>query len=154
MARNENWTAVADKAKGDEVKIVLRALSFSAPAPARLVDGTIVKATSATRIYTIEGATRDGSVRLGARQYNATENRGFASIDGSRFEFFIATQREVERLTDPNRLLREALADALRDLPSYRPLATREEIADLLSSLRAATAAAGELDAALADNPR
>jgi hypothetical protein len=146
------WTPVANAVPGDPVKIVLMPPYGKDDERESLVDGKIVRATRATRTFTIEGAKRDGEVSNRANQRWPSENQGFADIDGRRCSFRIATETDIARLTDPNRDLKEALDDALRDLRwSARRQVNDVEAADtLISELTAALESAKALKSALA----
>lgn len=150
MARNENWSAVEGKAKGDSVTLVLRGNGYD-DFRERFTEGTIVKATPATRSFTVPGALYEGLIRTNARHRHPTENNGIVDVEGTRAQFRIATPQDIARLTDPLRDQREALDAALRVVRYHREKATKEHVAALIADLKAALAAAEALHGAQPD---
>lgn len=151
MARNDNWTAAAGKAKGESITLVLTGSRYSDKEfPEQLAEGTITRVTPATRSFTMPGALSEGNIRCGARQWRATETNGIASIGDTRVEYRIASADTIARLTDPNRALRGTLDGSMRDL-RYTRAKSLDEIGDLVSDLETALVAAKALHTALAE---
>lgn len=147
--RNEDWAALDGKEKGDTITLWLKGWGYTSDFRERLAEGTVTKVTRATRTFTMPGAVRDGEIQLRAGWRTARETGGTIEIDGERVAFHIATPQVIERLSDPNRDLREALEDGLRDLRHYRDTRTPEKLVDLIGELEGALSAAKALQVAL-----
>lgn len=144
--RNEIWNLLKDAVAGDAVTLVLRPQSRDGGEDI-LVQGTIKKVTPASRVFTIEGAFQDGHVKLSARQFSETHERGYAQIDGKRYSFSIATAHEIAWISNPNLSLWERFYDAQRNLRRHSYGNTilparkvEESVADLEAALAAARA--------------
>ena len=59
---HENWAAVADKVVGDTVQLVVQPRHYDG-GDEFLAEGTITKATAATRCFTMDGAQREGEIQ-------------------------------------------------------------------------------------------